>query len=205
MRLRNDSQAPEKLKLSNLLIEQSNWPILLNENDVIEIGMGKGEMIVELAHSNPNIHYYGLEKYATVAAKCLKKANEYQLKNFNIIHEDAIKLLEVFKNRCNTIWLTFSDPWPKSRHFKRRLTYKTYLDLYEQILNENGLLKIKTDNDKFYEFSLESLKENNWNIIDFGTDLHRSKYANENIMTGYENKWSKAGKNINFIWAKKER
>ncbi|WP_406617368.1 tRNA (guanosine(46)-N7)-methyltransferase TrmB [Mycoplasmopsis adleri] len=205
MRLRKDSKAEEKLELSNLLIKQTDKKILLKETDVLEIGMGKGEMITKLAKLNPNIHYYGLEKYATVAAKAAKRAINLELKNFNIVLEDASKLTDLFEGQCNTIWLTFSDPWPKARHIKRRLTYKTFLNLYASILTKDGLLKFKSDNDKLYEFTLESLKENNWQIIDYGTDLHTSKYNDENQTTGYEDKWSALGKNINFIWAKKPK
>ncbi|VEU75504.1 tRNA (guanine-N(7)-)-methyltransferase [Mycoplasmopsis maculosa] len=203
MRLRNDNKAEQKLLDSGFLYEFKNKKIQLKNDDVLEIGMGKGEMIVELAYLNPNINFYGLEKYATVAAKCIKKAKEYDLKNFKIILEDASKIEEIFEGECNTIWLTFSDPWPKARHEKRRLTYKSFLKKYSLILSKNGLLKFKSDNDKLYEFSLESLLENNWIIIDNGTDLHNSFHNSSNIKTGYETKWSSLGKNINYIFAKK--
>ncbi|WP_338822709.1 tRNA (guanosine(46)-N7)-methyltransferase TrmB [Mycoplasmopsis felifaucium] len=203
MRLRNDNKANEKLELSNLLIKQGNTKVKLNETDVIEIGMGKGEMITKLANINPEIHYYGLEKYATVAAKAAKRAINLELKNFNILLEDATNINELFEGQCNTIWLTFSDPWPKAKHEKRRLTFKTFLEKYQNILTEDGLLKFKSDNDKLYAFTLESLNENGWKIVDFGTDLHKSIYNADNQTTGYEEKWSSLGKNINFIWAKK--
>lgn len=202
MRLRNDKKANEKLVNSNLLADYTN-KIKLNKTDVIEIGMGKGEMITKLANLNPSVQYYGLEKYATVAAKAARKAEELNLKNFKIILADANNLVEIFTGQCETIWLTFSDPWPKKRHFKRRLTYKTFLDSYALLLTDDGILKFKSDNDKLYEFSLESLQENNWQIIDHGTDLHNSKYNVDNQTTGYEEKWSSQGKNINFIFAKK--
>lgn len=202
MRLRNDKDAPKKLEESNLLITKSQYPISLKNTDVIEIGMGKGEMITQLAALNPNINFYGLEKFATVAAKSVRRAKEYKLNNFKIILEDAKELENIFKGTCGTIWLTFSDPWPKAKHFKRRLTYKDFLDKYKLIMDENTILKFKSDNDKLYEFSLESFKENGWNIIAYGTDLHKSKYAKDNVMTGYEAKWSQAGKNINYIFAK---
>ncbi|UUD35303.1 tRNA (guanosine(46)-N7)-methyltransferase TrmB [Mycoplasmopsis caviae] len=202
MRLRNDKEAPNKLEDSNLLITKNQYPIILKPTDVVEIGMGKGEMITQLAQANQDINYYGLEKFATVAAKCIKKAKEYELKNFKIILEDAKEIENIFKGTCGTIWLTFSDPWPKVRHFKRRLTYKDFLEKYKLIMNKDTILKFKSDNDKLYEFSLESFKENDWEIIDHGKDLHASKYAKDNVMTGYEVKWSNAGKNINFIFTK---
>lgn len=203
MRLRFDKNAEEKIINSGYLINNETYPIKLNGTEVIEIGMGKGEMIVELARWNPAIQFYGLEKYATVASKAIKKAQEYQLKNFHLILDDATKLNEIFEGNCAKIWLTFSDPWPKNRHERRRLTYKDYLSKYCSIMNENTILFFKSDNDKLYEYSLESFKENHWLIVDNGTDLHQSKYNNENVKTGYEIKWSSLGKNINFIVAKK--
>ncbi|VEU61039.1 tRNA (guanine-N(7)-)-methyltransferase [Mycoplasmopsis bovigenitalium] len=202
MRLRFDKTAEQKIKNSNYFINETNYPIELNNKSIVELGMGKGEMIVELALKNQDIMFYGFEKYPTVAAKALAKAEEYNLKNFKIILDDASNLENIFIGTLNTLWLTFSDPWPKARHFKRRLTYKTFLEKYAKIMNENSILKLKTDNDKFFEFSLEQFNENNWNIIEFGQDLHNSKFALDNVMTGYEKKWSSLGKNINYLHAK---
>ncbi|WP_027120712.1 tRNA (guanosine(46)-N7)-methyltransferase TrmB [Mycoplasmopsis lipofaciens] len=203
MRLRNDNEAPNKLLNSGILVTKECWPIKIDNNTFIEIGMGKGEMIVELAKNNPSKTFYGIEKYATVAAKCLKKVVEYKLTNFKIILTDAMLINEIFYGTCNTIWLTFCDPWPKKRHLKRRLTYVDFLDKYKNLMSSETILKFKSDNDKLYNFSLESLYNNNWNIISYGTDLHNSKHAKDNIMTGYEKKWSERGKNINYIFAKK--
>ncbi|UUM20663.1 tRNA (guanosine(46)-N7)-methyltransferase TrmB [Mycoplasma sp. 2045] len=200
MRLRYDKNAEVNLANSDFLIKE--FPINLKENDVLEIGAGKGEMIAQLALQNPNITYYAFEKYPTVANKILKKINELNLKNLFIVTKDASNLTELFTGKIDTIWLTFSDPWPKKAHEKRRLTYKTFLDQYKQLLSEKGCLYFKTDNDKLFEFTVESLNENNWNIIDMTTDLHSSKYNETNVQTGYEQKWSSLGKNINFLIAK---
>ncbi|MEA4134258.1 MULTISPECIES: tRNA (guanosine(46)-N7)-methyltransferase TrmB [unclassified Mycoplasma] len=200
MRLRYDKNAEANLANSDFLIKE--FPVNLKENDVLEIGAGKGEMIAQLALQNSNITYYAFEKYPTVANKILKKINELNLKNLFIITKDASNLTELFTGKIDTIWLTFSDPWPKKAHEKRRLTYKTFLDQYKQLLSEKGCLYFKTDNDKLFEFSIESLNENNWNIIDMTTDLHSSKYNETNVQTGYEQKWSSLGKNINFLIAK---
>ncbi|MCT4469668.1 tRNA (guanosine(46)-N7)-methyltransferase TrmB [Mycoplasma sp. HS2188] len=201
MRLRHDKNAIDKLNNSEFLVKDSDLPIKLDKTSVVEIGMGKGEMIVELARMNPSNKYFGVEKYPTVAAKSLKKAQEYKLNNFKIIIADAANITQIFSGYANTIWLTFSDPWPKARHFRRRLTYKTYLDLYSKLMDNGSILKFKSDNDQLYEFSLESFAQNNWKIIDFGTNLHSSAYAKDNVMTGYEKKWSEKSKNINFIFA----
>ncbi|MEA4333515.1 tRNA (guanosine(46)-N7)-methyltransferase TrmB [Mycoplasma sp. 1232] len=200
MRLRYDKNAEANLANSDFLIKE--FPVNLKENDVLEIGAGKGEMIAQLALQNPNITYYAFEKYPTVANKILKKINELNLKNLFIITKDASNLTELFTGKIDTIWLTFSDPWPKKAHEKRRLTYKTFLDQYKQLLSEKGCLYFKTDNDKLFEFSIESLNENNWKIIDMTTDLHSSKYNETNVQTGYEQKWSSLGKNINFLITK---
>ncbi|WP_435130445.1 tRNA (guanosine(46)-N7)-methyltransferase TrmB [Mycoplasma sp. 6243] len=200
MRLRFDKNAQGKLDESSYYLKE--FPIQLNHTDVIEIGAGKGEMITSLAKQNPDIKYYALEKYATVAVKILKKIEELNLTNLFIITADAIKINEIFKGTCDKIWLTFSDPWPKNAHFKRRLTYKTFLDTYKQLLGQGGNLWFKTDNDKLFEFSLDSLIQNNWKIIYQTNDLHKSEYNNQNIKTGYEIKWSQKGKNINFLIAK---
>ncbi|WP_029608972.1 tRNA (guanosine(46)-N7)-methyltransferase TrmB [Mycoplasma simbae] len=202
MRLRFDKNAEQRIKESKYYYDSNNYPITLDSNSIVEVGMGKGEMIVELARLNPDKNYYGLEKYATVAAKALKKAQEYELNNFKIVLADANNLNEIFKGSLNTLWLTFSDPWPKARHFRRRLTYKTFLDQYQSIMDSKSVLKFKSDNDLLYEFSLESFVQNNWEIIDFGQNLHTSIHAQNNVMTGYEKKWSQLGKNINFIIAK---
>ncbi|WP_426460902.1 tRNA (guanosine(46)-N7)-methyltransferase TrmB [Mycoplasma hafezii] len=203
MRLRHDNTAQDKLNASEFYIK--DFPITLKNNNVLEIGAGKGEMISELAFRNPNITYFALEKYPTVANKILTKIKQRELKNLFILTEDAIKIPELFNGKIDTVWLTFSDPWPKKAHAKRRLTYKTFLDVYKQILSEEGFLYFKTDNDKLFEYSLESLTENNWEIIDSTTDLHKSKYNLENVQTGYEAKWASQGKNINFLIARPKR
>ncbi|WBP84299.1 tRNA (guanosine(46)-N7)-methyltransferase TrmB [Mycoplasmopsis edwardii] len=199
MRLRHDNTAQEKLNNSPFYL--NNFPINVNSNDIIEIGAGKGEMIAKLALNNPNKRFFAVEKYPTVANKILKKINELNLHNLFIITKDATSLLEIFQGNVDTIWLTFSDPWPKNAHEKRRLTYKTFLNLYKELLSNEGKLLFKTDNDKLFAYSLESLAQNNWNIIDHTNDLHNSKYNENNYKTGYEEKWSSKGKNINFLIA----
>ncbi|SJZ47155.1 tRNA (guanosine(46)-N7)-methyltransferase TrmB [Mycoplasmopsis verecunda] len=201
MRLRFDKNAEANLNVSQFLIKE--FPFHLNHNDVLEIGAGKGEMIAQLAKNNPNIRYIAFEKYPTVANKILKKINELGTNNLFIVTKDAANLNELFSGNIDTIWLTFSDPWPKNAHEKRRLTYKTFLAQYKELLTPQvGKLLFKTDNDKLFDYSLESLANNNWDIIDFTRDLHNSKYNENNVRTGYEEKWSAKGKNINFLIAK---
>ena len=176
MRLRNDPKAREYLENSQYLIE--NFPIILDENIILEIGMGKGEMLCEMAKLNPH-----------------KKFNDNNLKNIFIINKDLDSLFDQFQGMVNEIWLTFSDPWPKKRHYKRRLTYRKYLNLYKNLLSSNGILKIKTDNDLFFNWSLEEIDNfKSAKIIYQTTDLHNSDKNNTNIPTGYEIKWSSKGK-----------
>ena len=164
--------------------------------------MGKGEMITELARLNPTTTFLGIEKYATVAAKALKRAKELNLENFNIICEDIKKLPELIVGKVDILWLTFSDPWPKNRHAKRRLTHSHFLKLYKQILSKDGVLKFKTDNDKLFEFSVEEMNEFGMEIVHITKDLHNTLRTKVNVMTGYEKKWSDSGKNINYVEAK---
>ncbi|WGI36616.1 tRNA (guanosine(46)-N7)-methyltransferase TrmB [Mesomycoplasma lagogenitalium] len=200
MRLRNIPNAKEKLLESEYLIK--NFPIEINENTVLEMGMGKGEMLVELANKNPHIMYIGIEKYPTVALKSMKKAEKLKLKNFKIINQDIIKLPDLINGKTNLIWLTFSDPWPKKRHAKRRLTHKIFLDIYKSLLSENGILKFKTDNDFLFQYSIESLNEYGAKIINSTNDFHNSNLSEGNVMTGYEKKWSENGKKINYLEVK---
>ena len=200
MRLRHNPNAIPELQESRYL--HSKYPINIDENTTIELGMGKGEMITQLAKNNPKQHFIGVERYATVAHKAMKKAEELKLDNFHIVVEDIKNLPEIFKGKVNTIWLTFSDPWPKARHEKRRLTYKTFLDTYKLILNKNGVLKFKTDNDKLFEWSVEHMEECGWKLSNVTRDFHRHKASKGNVMTGYEIKWSEKGKKINYLEAR---
>lgn len=200
MRLRNNPKAREYLEQSKYLIQK--FPIKLNKTIVLEIGMGKGEMLTQLAQLNPQKTYIGIEKFPTVAFQAMKRAQELELNNFFIICEDIAKLSESFEDKVDEIWLTFSDPWPKKRHYKRRLTYKSFLNIYKKLLSKNGILKIKTDNDQFFDWSREEIKIYGAQIIYETNDLHNSDKDKKNIKTGYEIKWSQKGKNINYMEVK---
>lgn len=197
MRLRNDPNSVHKLLQSNFLVK--NFPFYIDENFVMEIGMGKGEMLYQLALNNPHINYLGIEKYPTVAAKIIKKAENQKLNNFFIINQDVAKLETQIIGQVKEIWLTFSDPWPKKRHEKRRLTHPDFLKIYQTFLSDQGILKIKTDNDAFFEYSVKSIVNFGGRILNLSTDFHKSELSKNNIMTGYEKKWSSLGKNINYM------
>ncbi|WP_341433801.1 tRNA (guanosine(46)-N7)-methyltransferase TrmB, partial [Mesomycoplasma ovipneumoniae] len=148
---------------------------------IIEVGMGKGQMITKLAFENPSKKFLGVEKFPSAAVKSLKYVDAYNLKNFFIIVCDAKNLLSMLNGKVSQLWLTFPDPWPKKKHYKRRLTYKLFLDIYKEILTKDGILKLKTDNQKFFEYSIESLEQNGWKIIYQTNDLLNSTRVSQNV------------------------
>lgn len=197
MRLRFNKNAETSLMASPMTFK--DFPIDNKKNTILEIGMGRGTMLTKLALMHPNIEYIGLEKYSTPAYSALKKAIDLNLENFHIIIGDAINLSTYFKNKIKTIWLTFSDPWPKKRHYKRRLVYRDFLKIYQNILDKDGVVYFKTDNDMLYQFAIDELKEINAKIIYQTSDLHHCNFEIENVFTDYEEKFNKLNKNINFI------
>ncbi|MDU7418712.1 tRNA (guanosine(46)-N7)-methyltransferase TrmB [Metamycoplasma hominis] len=197
MRLRFNKNAETSLMASPMTFK--DFPIDNKKNTILEIGMGRGTMLTKLALMHPDIEYIGLEKYSTPAYSALKKAIDLNLENFHIIIGDAINLSTYFKNKIKTIWLTFSDPWPKKRHYKRRLVYRDFLKIYQNILDKDGVVYFKTDNDMLYQFAIDELKEINAKIIYQTSDLHHCNFEIENVFTDYEEKFNKLNKNINFI------
>lgn len=189
MRLRNNPESTAILQDSPLILKE---PIdLTNQVVHLEIGTGKGDFIIGMAQKYPNVTFIGVEKFATVLVKALKKIEQLNLKNVYLINMDAKELPEFFQpNSIEALYLNFSDPWPKKRHFKRRLTYASFLNIYETLLKENGLLKIKTDNMGFFESSLVSL--NNYQAIFeyVSLDLHNSERVKDNVMSEYERKFT---------------
>ena len=141
------------------------WHTLFNNDNPIylEIGMGKGKFLLEHAKTNPNINYIGIEKFDSVIVQAVEKIYPLELKNIKLINVDAEELLEIFEvNEISKIFLNFSDPWPKNRHEKRRLSHKNFLERYQVILD--GVLEMKTDNRELFEFSLKSYNQNNWDL-----------------------------------------
>lgn len=198
MRLRNNPNALKILNDSKYIINQ--FPYEIKENTILEIGMGKGTMIINMAFDNPNTNYIGLEKFATPALKALRKATNLNLNNFKILIGDANNLLNYFTNKFDSIWITFSDPWPKKRHYKRRLVYRDFLKIYKEILKPNSNIYFKSDNDDLYNFAIEELKYVNANIIYTTNDLENSEQQYiKNYFTDYEIKFKEKNKTINFI------
>ena len=200
MRLRNNPDAINELQKTKYLVQK--FPLQIDRNTIIEVGMGKGEMITRLAKKYPNNKYIGIEKFATVAHKAMKKAEKLNLNNFQIIVEDLVNAQNMLKGKVNTIWLTFSDPWPKARHEKRRLTHKNFLEIYKRLLSKDGTIRFKTDNDKLFNWSIDHMKENGLKLSNVTSDFHSHKSSEDNIMTEYEIKWSSSGKKINYLEAR---
>lgn len=162
----------------------------------IEVGTGKGRFITEMAKAHPNINYMGIELYDSVIVAALDRLIEADLPNLKLLNVNASDLGNYFaKNDVDRVYLNFSDPWPKSRHEKRRLTYKDYLKLYQDIMVNGGEIHFKTDNQSLFEYSLMSFSEYGLLLKFLSLDLHKSN-DEENIMTEYEQKFSEMGNRI---------
>lgn len=204
MRLRNVRGAKEAIDENEYVIKkpadyQGKWKELFgNENPIhIEVGMGKGKFITTLAQQNPDINYIGIEKFSSVLIRALEKQEELQLPNLYFLREDAAEITEFFgKSEIARIYLNFSDPWPKDRHAKRRLTSKEFFARYDRILAPDGEVQFKTDNRMLFDFSLEQAEEAGWTLTLKTFDLHHSAYAEGNVMTEYEERFSAKGNPI---------
>ena len=200
MRLKHIKDADKIINKSAYIIEnpeeyKGKWNKLFNnENNIeIEIGTGKGKFIIEKAIQNPNINFIGIEKYDSPLVSAVKKLEELDINNLRLICYDALNIENIFDREISKIYLNFSDPWPKKRHTKRRLTSDRFLEKYDLIFKDTKRIEMKTDNDDLFEYSCESLTNYGYKIIE--------KYTNHisNITTEYEDKFRNIGKNINYI------
>ena len=205
MRLRNVKGSREAIVASEFTINEpeqykGKWNTVFGNNNpiYIEVGMGKGRFITDLAIANPDVNYIGIEKYSSVLIRAIEKRQEIDIKNLIFIRMDAENICDVFDNgEIAKIYLNFSDPWPKDRHAKRRLTSKEFFARYNNILKSDGVVEFKTDNRPLFEFSLESVTEAGWNLVAHTFDLHNNEEMNVgNIMTEYEEKFSSQGNPI---------
>ena len=204
MRLRHIPGAEEEIAASPFVIQEpeknrGRWNEVFGNNNPIEIevGMGKGKFIMELAAAHPEINYIGIERYSSVLLRGLQKRAEIDLPNIYFMRVDAKDLADIFeKGEVSRIYLNFSDPWPKDRHAKRRLTSVNFMEVYDKVLKPDGVVEFKTDNRGLFEFSLGSIQEAGWKIKYHTCDLHHSEYAEGNVMTEYEMKFSSKGNSI---------
>ena len=164
----------------------------------LEIGTGKGRFIMQLAQEHPEINYIGIEKYSSVLLRCLEKQEELQLKNLIFIRGDAELINTYFsEGEIDKIYLNFSDPWPKERHARRRLPSSEYLRRYDRILVQGGVIEFKTDNRGLFDFAVEEVSQSAFEIAQITYDLHNDPVMSVgNIMTEYEEKFSKKGNKI---------
>lgn len=199
MRLRNVKNAKEITDSSELVITENVFDN--NHKLYIEIGCGKGDFIIENALRNPDINYIGIEKYESVLVRALQKVDIIP-PNLRFMCIDALTLSDYFNHNVDQIFLNFSDPWPKKRHAKRRLTSPVFLDLYNKISRDSINIKMKTDNKGLFAYSIKEFNNNGFFIEDISLDLPED-YEN-NVMTEYEKKFRKENININYVKVKKE-
>lgn len=204
MRLRHIPGSEEKIAGSPYVIQtplerKGSWnEVFGNDNPIeIEVGMGKGRFIMELASLHPDINYIGIERYPSVLLRGLQKRKELELNNIYFMCIDAKVLADIFgSGEVNKIYLNFSDPWPKDRHAKRRLTSGEFMAVYSQILQPDGVVEFKTDNRGLFDYSLQAIPDAGWEIKDYTFDLHHSQMGEGNVMTEYEEKFSSKGNPI---------
>lgn len=205
MRLRNVAGSREVISESRFVIQnpkerKNRWNELFgNSNPIhIEIGMGKGRFIMDMARLHPEINYVGIEKYSSVLIRGIQKMEIEEFPNLYFIRMDAEEIMEVFgQEEVEKIYLNFSDPWPKDRHAKRRLPSREFLNRYNEILSKEGNLEFKTDNKELFTFALEQLEAAGWHLDQVTYDLHNDEVMMEgNVMTEYEEKFSSIGNPI---------
>lgn len=196
MRMRNPKNMDEILNSCNYFLTED---LFNNDNDIcLEIGMGKGNFLLGMCLNHPNINYIGVEKYSSVVCSAIKKINEYELDNLKILNIDIMDIPQYLYGKIKTVYLNFSDPWPKKRNTKRRLTSENFLKLYDNLFKDEKHIFLKTDNDDFYEFSKESLLSYGYKIINETYDLHNSDIT-DSPKTEYEEKFSSQGVKIKYI------
>lgn len=200
MRLRNVKNAREIVSNHNLVVTKN--PFDNSKPLHIEIGTGKGDFIISKAKLHPEINFIGIEKYESVLIRALNKVEDIP-ENLRFMCFDAIKITDYFNNNVDQIYLNFSDPWPKKKHSKRRLTSPNFLDLYNQISKDNINIKMKTDNKGLFAYSLETLNNNNFHFNEVNLDLPID--FEDNVVTEYENKFRTQGVTINYLDATKPK
>ncbi len=205
MRLKHIKNADIIINNSPYLVKnpteyKGNWKKMFeNNNDIeIEIGTGKGKFIISKAIDNPNTNYIGIEKYDSPLVSAVKKLENLEIKNLKLICFDALFIEELFDKEISKIYLNFSDPWPKKRHAKRRLSSTEFLKKYDNIFKNEKIIEMKTDNDDLYEYSIESFINNGYEVIKTDTNYF------DNYTTEYEDKFISLGKNINHIYVVKK-
>lgn len=211
MRLRNKPWASKMIVDNPQIVEpdpksrRGNWKeVFGNDNPIhVEVGTGKGKFVTRTAEAHPEWNVIGIEKYDSVIITGVERLQEKPQENVKLIKQDVQELTEFFApNEINRLYINFTDPWPKNRHEKRRLTYESFLKMYDEILNDNGEIHMKTDNQGLFEYSLESFSRFGFKLKNISLDLHRSGIQG-NIMTEYEERYNQRGIKIYRVEAYK--
>ncbi len=187
--------------VSNPAKYKNKWSDLFHNNNPIhlELGMGRGDFIINMAKAYPNINFIGLELYESQMVNAVNKLATLKLPNLKLINSDALEIANIFGKEINTIYLTFSEPWPKKNDIKRRFTHPNYLKLYDRIYKKNKHIILKTDNKGLFAYSLESLSQY-WYVFDrISLDLHHDENHIDNIVTDFEKKYYEEGRPIYYI------
>ncbi|GGE19739.1 tRNA (guanine-N(7)-)-methyltransferase [Marinithermofilum abyssi] len=209
MRLRRKPEAKQKVMEHPLTVMEpekvkGRWRNLFGNDQPIymELGTGKGRFLSTVCQVKPGINWIGVERIEEVLLQALQKAEEAECENLRFLWMDIRQLDEAFaENEADRIYLHFSDPWPKKRHAKRRLTYSFFLEKYKQVLRPGGHVILKTDNEQLFDFSLEQLEAAGFRLLEQTRDLHNSPFAVDNVMTEYEEKFVSRGMPIYFLMA----
>ena len=204
MRLRNNKNAKEILENSSYFLRKPEknkgmWSKVFQNNNPIhlEIGCGKGQFLIKMAKENPEVNFVGVEKYQTILVQAIKKTMDENLKNLKFICVDASLISDFFAREIETLYLNFSDPWPKTRHAKRRLTSPSFLKEYENLFKNEAVIIQKTDNIKLFAYSLEMYSQNGYILDKVSLDLANEQI--DNVETEYEEKFSNLGYKINYV------
>lgn len=181
---------------------KGKWKELFgNDNEIyLELGCGKGQFSSRQAKEHPDRNYIAVEGHETVVLRALEKAEAAEIQNIKFVLQYIQDITEFFEEgELAGIYLNFSDPWPKERHAKRRLTHTRYLKGYEKVVKSGGFVEFKTDNDGLFEFSMEEIEANGYEVTEFSRDLHTTQFESKNFTTEYEEKFKALGKNINYV------
>jgi tRNA (guanine-N7-)-methyltransferase len=210
MRLRKVKNALEIVESSPYYISspgdyKASFAELFGNNNPIclEIGMGKGDFIIGMAEKYPNINFIGLEKFESVMVRAVQKLVDYDLPNLKVIKDDALNLPLIFDKEIDTIYLNFSDPWPKNKHAKRRLTSPTFLSIYDSVFKGSPHIIQKTDNIYLFAYSLSELSKYGYILDKVSLNLANEEYDKDNVQTEYESKFRKDSVKINYLDAHK--
>lgn len=209
MRLRRNPNAIYNLTNHPLTVmdfehKKGNWKTTFPKPNplFVELGTGKGQFLKKASSQYPDVNWIGIEKIQEPLLLAATKGTETENTNLRYLWMDIMRLEEAFASgEVDRFYLHFSDPWPKARHYKRRLTYRAFLDMYQKLLSPTGDLILKTDSESLYLFSIEELAATGWKMIEQSNDLHHSQWANTNITTEYEDKFTDQGMPIFYLRA----